>query len=68
MTKQKEAPKSKKSINFKQVFAGLYSLVIALAELASVYIFATQDNPILYPVAAVLGLDAAVRLTTKFVK
>lgn len=66
--KPAEAPKAKKNINFKAKFAGLYSLTIALAELATTYVFATQDNKVLWVLAGVLGLDAAQRLARAFVK
>lgn len=70
MSKQTKTnePKAKKNINVKGKVAGLYSLVLALAELATVYIFATQDNKALWVLAGVLGLDATIRLTSKFVK
>lgn len=67
MTKQnnKETPKkSKSNINLY----GLLDLVVALAELASTYVFVTQDNRILLPLAVVLGLDCAQRFTRKFIK
>lgn len=63
----KEASKPKKNRNIKGALAGLYSLAVALAELASVYIFVTQGRTILYPLAVVLGLDCAQRFATKFV-
>jgi len=66
--KTETAPKSKKNINYKATFTGLYSLAVALAELVTVYVFATQDNKVLLPVAVVLGLDSAIRFTSKFVK
>lgn len=68
MKKQDKVQKVKKNYNIKSKIAGLYSLVIALAELVTVYIFTTQDNKILLPVAVVLGFDSAVRFTSKFVK
>lgn len=64
----KEAPKPKKNYNIKAKLAGLYCLAIALAELATVYIFATQDNRVLWILAGVLGVDSAQRLASKFVK
>lgn len=64
----KEAPKAKKNYNIKAKLAGLYCLAIALAELAAVYIFATQDNRVLWILAGVLGVDSAQRLASKFVK
>lgn len=73
-----EAPKSKKNINFlwyqnwmpviKKPLAGLYCLAIALAELAAVYIFATQDNRVLWILAGILGVDCAQRLASKFIR
>ena len=59
-----EAPKSKTNINY----TGLLSLAVALAELASTYVFATQDNQVLWGLALVLGLDAAQRLARMAVK
>ena len=64
-TKQKE---DTKSINYKTKALGLYSLVVALAELFATYIFVTQDNQTLYALALVFGIDAAQRLTSKFIK
>ena len=61
-------PKAKKNYNIKTKLAGLYSLTVALAELVTVYIFTTQDNKVLLPVAIILGVDSAVRFTSKFVK
>lgn len=61
----KEAPKkSKKNINY----VGLLSLTVALAELASTYVFATQDNKVLWALAVILGIDAAQRLARMAVK
>ncbi len=73
MTKQKnnkpvQAEKPKKDRNIKGKMNGLYSLIVALAELASTYVFVTQDNKILLPLAVVLGLDAAQRFARAFVK
>ena len=62
----KEAIKPKK--NIKGGFMGLCSLAVALAELAAVYIFITQGRPMLYPIAAILGIDCAQRFATKFVR
>jgi hypothetical protein len=66
MTKQtKDTPKvSKKNINLY----GLLDLAVALSELATVYVFATQDNQVLWVLAAVLGADCAQRFARKFVK
>lgn len=63
-TKQTEAPKSKKNINW----AGLYSLAVALAELGSTYVFATQDNKVLWGLAVVLGVDCTQRLARAFMR
>lgn len=73
MTKSKnnkpvQAEKPKKDRNIKGKVSGFYSLVIALAELATTYVFVTQDNKILLPLAVVLGLDAAQRFARAFVK
>lgn len=77
-TKQTVAPAAKKNINFlwyqnwvpviKKPLGGLYSLSIALAEIATAYIFATQDNKVLWVLAGVLGFDAAQRLAYKFLR
>jgi len=67
MKATKEAP-VKKDYNIKTKVAGIYSLAVALAELVTVYVFTTQDNKVLLPIAVVLGLDSAVRFTSKFVK
>ena len=67
-TKSIEASKPKKNINYKAKLAGLYSLVVALAELATVYVMATQDNKVLWVLAGVLGVDAAQRLARAFVR
>jgi len=66
MTKQNktEAPKSKK--NIKLGFANLWELILVLAEIASAYTFATQSNQVLWVLAAVLGLDASLRLVKRF--
>lgn len=63
-----EAPKAKKDRNIKAKVVGLYSLTVALAELATVYIMVTQDNAVLFPIAAVLGVDSAQRLASKFMR
>lgn len=63
-----KASKPKKDYNIMSKLAGLYCLAIALAELATVYIFATQDNKVLWILAGVLGVDSAYRLASKFVK
>lgn len=61
----KETPKkSKKNINYM----GLLSLIVALAELATVYIMATQDNKVLWVLALVLGVDCAQRLARAFMR
>lgn len=60
----KEAPKSKKNINY----TGLLVLTVALAELASVYVFSTQDNKVLWGLAVILGIDAAQKLGRMAVK
>lgn len=67
-TNKTTEPKAKKNYNIKAKLAGLYCLAIALAELATVYIFATQDNRVLWILAGVLGVDSAQRLASKFVK
>ncbi len=67
-TTKKEVEKTKKNTNYKAKFAGLYSLAVALAELATVYVFATQDSKVLWVLAGVLGVDAAQRLARAFVK
>lgn len=61
-----ESPKKIRDIKTKAL--GLYSLVVALAELSTVYILVTQDSKGLYALAVVLGVDAAQRLTSKFIK
>lgn len=63
-TKTDKAPKSKKNINWM----GLLSLSVALAELASTYVFATQDNKVLWALAVILGIDAAYKLGRMAVK
>lgn len=67
-TKQTDAPKSTKKTDVKGKAAGLYSLAVALTELASTYVFATQDNKVLWVLAVVLGIDAAQRLARAFVR
>lgn len=67
-TKQTVAPAAKKNINIKGKMDGLYSLMIVLAEIATAYIFATQDNKVLWVLAGVLGFDAAQRLAYKFLR
>lgn len=67
-TNKTTEPKAKKNYNIKAKLAGLYCLAIALAELAAVYIFATQDNRVLWILAGVLGVDCAQRLASKFIK
>jgi len=63
---KQEAPK--KDRNIKAKAAGLYSLTVALAELGATYVFATQENQILFVLAAVLGVDSAQRLASKFMR
>jgi hypothetical protein len=58
----------KKDRNLKGKLAGLYSLVVALAELATAYVFVTQDNKVLLPIAVVVGVDSAYRLASKFMR
>jgi hypothetical protein len=48
-------------------FTGLLNLVLALAEVVATYVFATQDNKVLWGVAIILGLDAAVKFTNAFI-
>jgi len=67
-TKQTEAPKPKKDLNIKGKFLGICNLAVALAELATVYVFTTQDSKYLLPLAVVLGLDSAQRFASKFIK
>ena len=67
-TKQTVAPAAKKNINIKGKMDGFYSLMIVLAEIATAYIFATQDNKVLWVLAGVLGFDAAQRLAYKFLR
>lgn len=67
-TKQTDAPKSTKKTDVKGKAAGLYSLAVALTELASTYVFVTQDNKILLPLAVVLGVDCAQRFARAFLR
>lgn len=68
-TTKKEVEKTpKKKVNVKAKAAGLYSLAVALAEIATVYVMATQDSKVLWVLAGVLGVDAAQRLARAFVK
>lgn len=67
-TKTVQAEKPKKNINVKGKASGFYSLVIALTELASTYVFVTQDNKVLLPLAVVLGIDAAQRFARAFIR
>lgn len=67
-TKQTDAPKSTKKTDVKGKAAGLYSLAVALTELASTYVFATQDNKVLWALAVILGIDAAYKLGRMAVK
>lgn len=67
-TKQTDAPKSTKKTDVKGKAAGLYSLAVALTELASTYVFATQDNKVLWALAVILGIDAAQKLGRMAVK
>lgn len=65
-TTTKVAPKKDRDLKNKAL--GIYSLVVALAELASAYVFVTQDNRVLLPLAIILGYDAAQRFARAFVK
>lgn len=65
-TTEPKAPKQSK--NIKASILGLMSLVVALAEIVGTYVFVTQDNQILLPIAVVLGLDASQRLARAFTK
>lgn len=68
LTKQTYTADKGVNKDYKIKFLGLLSLVVALAELAATYIFATQDNHTLYALAFVLGVDAAQRFARAFVK
>lgn len=59
---------AKKNRNIKGKAFGLWNLAVALAELAAVYTFATQQNQILWVVAGFIGIDAAVRFGSAFLK
>ena len=63
-TKTETPKKSTKNINY----TGLLALTVALAERASTYVFATQDNKVLWVLAVILGIDAAQKLGRMAVK
>ena len=63
-TKTEKAVKPKKNINW----IGLPVLAIALIELSSVYVFATQDNKVLWVLGGGLLVDASIRLGRMAVK
>lgn len=63
-TKTEKAEKPKKNINW----VGLPILAIALIELASTYVFATQDNKVLWVLGGGLLIDASIRLGRMAVK
>lgn len=65
---KQEAPKKSKKTDVKGKATGLYSLAVALTELSSTYVFATQDNKVLWVLAVVLGIDAAQRLARAFIR
>ena len=50
-----------------KVFTKIWELTLVLAQLATAYVFATQDNQVLWVLAFILGLNAAIKLTDKFV-
>lgn len=64
--KQQETVKVEKTNKLN--YLGLLSLTVAMAEVAATYVFATQENEVLWGIAVVLGLDAAQRLARAFVK
>ena len=66
--KTPKVEKPKKDRNVKGKMTGLYSLIVALAELMATYVFVTQDNRSLLPLAVVLGIDASQRLARAFIK
>jgi len=66
--KTPKVEKPKKQYNVKGKMNGLYSLIVALAELATAYVFVTQDNKILLPLAIILGVDASQRFARAFIK
>ena len=57
-----DTKKQKTSINW----AGLPTVVVLVAEIIAVYTLTTQDNRVLIGVGAVLGLDVAWKLASKF--
>lgn len=67
-TKNTKEKSPKKDHQVKAKFFGLCDLAVGLAELATVYVFATQDNRVLLPIAVVLGIDASIRFGKAFVK
>ena len=65
-TNEPKAPK--KQLNIKSKALGLYSLIIGVAEIVTIYMFATQDNQVLWVLAGVFTIDAACRFGSKFIK
>lgn len=45
---------------------GILKLILAFAEVIATYVFATQDNRILWGVGVVLGIHAAILFGTAF--
>jgi hypothetical protein len=70
MTKQNKikVEKPKKEYNIKSKMNGLYSLIVGIAELVTIYMFVTQDNQVLWVLAGIFIVDASFRFGSKFIK
>lgn len=51
--------------NDEHAFVKMLKLALALTQLVTVYVFATQDNPVLWGLAAVHGIAAVVYFVQK---
>jgi hypothetical protein len=64
MSKTKEAVIKQPNTN---AWLGAWSMLLAFAEIITVYTFATQNNEILWVIAGLIGIDALIRFASAFI-
>lgn len=67
MSNNKKTIKEPKQPKDWSWLVGILKLVLAFAEVIATYVFATQDNKILWGVGAVLGIHAAILFARAFI-
>jgi hypothetical protein len=66
MKKQVKVKQPKQPLDWSWL-VGILTLVLAFAEVVATYVFATQDNKVLWGVGTVLGIHAAILFARAFI-